>query len=47
MPLVAETIPIYLLFPPDSQQDPKVRAFLDLAVTHLGRAGLWLGQEGE
>lgn len=47
VPLVAETMPIYVLFPPDSQQDPKVRAFLDLAVTHLGRAGLWQGQEGE
>lgn len=44
MPLVAEQMPSYLLFPPDSQQDPKVRAFLDLAMNHLGRTGLWVGQ---
>ena len=47
MPLVAEHMPIYLLFPPDSQHDPKVRAFLDLAVRQLGRTGLWGGHAGE
>ena len=45
MPFIADPMPIYLLFPPESQRDPKVRTFLDLTVAHLGRAGLWAGSE--
>jgi DNA-binding transcriptional LysR family regulator len=40
-----EEVPIYLLYPPGTQQEPKVRAFVEFAVERLGQHELWAGHE--